>query len=425
MHSLTTHDLNLRGADQRTNQADDSHFARQRLRRLALVVLALCPLLVAGASQVVHALAYQDSDFSNFWLAARMQWTNQDPYSPTEWIAARQQLAAEWLPEDIYTYPLPLALLQAPLGLLPLDQAYIVWMAFSAVMLGVTLCLIVFLDWRPATKHYLFPLIAGLVLFRPVWVTLRNGQVSGLMLFDVRLVVICWEERRSWLGGLLLALLGLKPTLGLPLLILVTVWLVVRRHWRAVGGLVLGGGLLLLVAQIQNPRWIMALLGIGSNKLAVTIGYSPTLWGLAGTLCGHLPGCSLIGGGLAVALLVGLAIFLAYARPARQPMQMFCLYIPLALLIMPYDWAYDQVLLVIPLVYATMQFAYGGFKYLGTALVFICVDILAIMLLLAAVSTGEDTLSAAIPLAVFCLAVWAWRVSVRTSAPSLAPVNQP
>ena len=354
-----------------------------------------------------------------------MQWTRQDPYSPTQWLGGHVQFHSDWISNPIYPYPLPLAMVQAPLGLLPLDRAYIVWMALSAVLLAVSLFLIMFLDWHPAAKHYVLPLAAGLVLFRPVWVTLRNGQVSGLLLFVVGLVVICWEERRWWLGGLLLALVGLKPTLGLPLLSLVTVWLVAQGHWRALGGLILGGGLLLLVAQIQNPRWIVALFGIGSNKLALTFGYSPTLWGLTGTLCGHVQECSLIGGGLAVVLLVGLGVFLGHARRAIRPVQMFSLYVPLALLIMPYGWAYDQVLLVIPLVYVTLQLAYSGFKYLGTALVFICVDILAIMLLLAAVSTGEDTLSAAIPLVVFGLAVWAWRVSARRSAPSLAPVNQP
>jgi hypothetical protein len=306
------------------------------------------------------------------------------------------------------------------LGLLPLDRAYVVWVSLSVVLLGVSLFLIMFLDWQPASKHYVLPLVAGLVVFRPAWVTLRNGQVSALLLFVLCLVILCWEERRWRLGGLWLALLGLRPTLGLPLLGLVSVWLIARRHWQALGGLALGGVLLLLVAQLQNPRWVAAVLDIGSTKLGETFGYSPTLWGLAGLLCGHVRGCTvMVGGGLVTALFVGAGVFLVNSGPALRPVQLFCLCIPLALVAMPYGWAYDQVLLIMPLAHVTMQLARRGGRYLGTALIFFSVDVLAILLLVVAIARDEDTLSALVPLLVFGLVAWVWRLTARPAASPL------
>jgi hypothetical protein len=78
---------------------------------------------------------------------------------------------------------------------------------------------------------------------------------------------------------------------------------------------------------------------------------------------------------------------------------------------MPYGWAYDQVLLIVPLALVTLAAARMGFPYLAGALLFIAVDVLAIGLLLLATSTGEDTWSALVPLTAWGLMMWAWRLN--------------
>jgi hypothetical protein len=74
---------------------------RPRIARLALALVAACPLIVWGAGRVVYALNYRASDFFTLWLAARMQWTGQDPYSAADWLAGHQQFAVDWIPNAI------------------------------------------------------------------------------------------------------------------------------------------------------------------------------------------------------------------------------------------------------------------------------------------------------------------------------------
>jgi hypothetical protein len=68
-----------------------SAIVRQRVWRLGLALTALCPLVVLGASRFVYSLIYRDSDFFTFWLAARMQWMGQDPYTPAQWLGGHAQ----------------------------------------------------------------------------------------------------------------------------------------------------------------------------------------------------------------------------------------------------------------------------------------------------------------------------------------------
>lgn len=396
--------------------------ARARVGRLALALLALCPLLVWSAARLVYALNYRASDFFTFWLAARMQWTGQDPYSPADWLAGHQQFAADWIPNALYPYPLPLALLLAPLGLLPLDRAYIVWISLALVLMVTAVMLVLLLDWQPRSKHYVVPLLIGLLLFRPVWVSLRNGQLGGLLVFVVALAACCWEQRRWLAGGLVLALLALKPTFGFPVLGLGLLWLAARRQWAGAAGIAVSGAALLLIAQLQNAQWLSRFLGVGQAKLGETFGYSPTLWGLAGAACGHTLTCTLAAGGLlAGGLLLATGFVLTASRARPGPLLALSLSLPAALLVMPYGWAYDQALLLVPLAVATLAAARAGFPYLVSALLFFAVDLLAIALLLLAAATGEDTWSALVPLVVWVLALWA----ARRPAGELRPLEPP
>ena len=211
----------------------DATRLRRRWLGLGLAVLALCPVVVALASRVVYALDYIDSDFFAYWLAGYMNWSGQNPYLSQQYLAARRSFGATWMPDAIFPYPLPLATLLAPIGLLRLDVAYIVWIAASLVLMVVALFMIVFREDDARLKHYVLPLVAGLLVFRPVWVTLRDGQLGGPMLFLLALSACLWEERRWLAGGLVAGLIVLKPTLGLPILAFVLLWLVSERRWRA------------------------------------------------------------------------------------------------------------------------------------------------------------------------------------------------
>jgi len=80
------------------------------------------------------------------------------------------------------------------------------------------------------------------------------------------------------------------------------------------------------------------------------------------------------------------------------------------LLITPYLWAYDQILLILPLAVVVMGMAESGIGYLRAALIPLGISVLALGLLFLAGSFGSDVWSAVVPLAILALVVWRIRV---------------
>ena len=119
------------------------------------MVLAACPLLVLAAARIVYTLAYRDSEFFTFWRPAH-ELDRPGPYVSEQWLGQRHELGPPGFPTPV-PYPLPLATLLAPLGLLRLDVAYIVWVAVSLVLLVVGMFVILLRRPEPRLKHYLSP----------------------------------------------------------------------------------------------------------------------------------------------------------------------------------------------------------------------------------------------------------------------------
>ena len=88
-----------------------------------IILAAFIPLFGISAWIIVSALDYQNSDFFTFWLAGRLLSNAQNPYNSGLWLEGHRLYGAEWVPNSILPYPLPLALITLPLGLYPLKTA--------------------------------------------------------------------------------------------------------------------------------------------------------------------------------------------------------------------------------------------------------------------------------------------------------------
>ena len=202
-----------------------------------------------------------------------------------------------------------------------------------------------------AHKKYVLPILAGIFLFRPVILTLFHGQLGALFLLILVLMMMLWEKQQWFLGGLLLPLLGLKPSFGLLIGVLLGVWLVLRQKWTALAGALAASLGLCVLGWLYNPYWISEFITIGSGKLGKTFGYSPTVWGVSGQLCSQTRECTLIIGGVIGGMCLIIYLFFIFRSPGnRRPALVMSLAIPVALLVTPYGWAYDQILLIIPIV---------------------------------------------------------------------------
>jgi hypothetical protein len=155
---------------------------------------------------------------------------------------------------------------------------------------------------------------------------------------------------------------------------------------------------------MKYPHWLEGSLAVGDTKLFNTFGYHPNLWGLAGMLCQHELACTLTAGGLFVLLLLGVAV-LAYARLScrDEPIVALGVIFPLALMSTPYMWAYDQILLIVPILAITIILYRRGSPYLLTATFPLLMACLALALLAVDLWVGTDVPGVILSLVCFAL----------------------
>ena len=395
-------------------------------RRLLLTFLALCPFAFAFATYLAMSLGSARGDFFTFWLAGRMSWVNQNPYSAGQWVTAYGQYGETWVPNPVFLYPLPLAILLAPLGLIPLNQAYLVWTVISQT--SVVLSLFLLLRSRPiaGSSALVFPLLIGAFLFRPFIVTLLNGQLGALLLLELALTAYLWERKRWVLGGAVLALASLKPTLGLPVIGLSALWLFGSRRWSAIGSMATSALLILSIGWIWDLSWISEFLRSGGRKLAETLGYSPTIWGLSNTICTDGRACLFgVGGFIGIVVVAGVAWVLFGKRPNLRPSLVLSIAVSAALLVTPYVWVYDQVLLLLPIAVVSIELVERKCAYVVAASIMLLVDILALLLLQVATRVGADVWGGALPGVVLCMVLILAFRTARDERKGWFPASQP
>ena len=100
-----------------------------------LLIPVLVVVFVFFVILVINQVDYPNSDFFTFWLSGRLFSLGENPYDRQVWIGGHHQFGATWIPNATFIYPMPITLLFAPLGLLPLPQAFIIWVILSLCMI--------------------------------------------------------------------------------------------------------------------------------------------------------------------------------------------------------------------------------------------------------------------------------------------------
>ena len=160
-------------------------------------------------------------------------------------------------------------------------------------------------------------------------------------------------------------------------------------------------------ASCRILHWISAYWGIGNNKLAETFGGSPTVWGLGALISHNQITATLIIGGLAgLLILFGFLRVLVRSHATLRPVSVLALAVCVTLLVTPYTWTYDQLLLILPLTTAILAMDRRGVRFLLTASVFLGIDVLAVILLIFDTMLQVEILNVLVPLAVFGLCLW-------------------
>jgi hypothetical protein len=257
--------------------------------------------------------------------------------------------------------------------------------------------------WKYERKiAYVVPILFGMVIFRPIIVTIRNGQIVSLIFFLTVLGMLLYFKNFPFLAGLVITGLILKPSLGLPVLGGLGLFFLFAKGFKELGGLAAGMVLWLGTGFFFDPKWIVRFLGIGSEVLNVRWTGAPTVWGVSDYFCQGHQLCTNIFSITGIVIFLALFIFLVWrTRHDLFAAVSICVIIPLV--ISPYAWGYDQILLVIPILYLIGRAAASGLPFLVGGIIFVGISALSFVFVIFAIPIERDLYSFLLPVGLFAV----------------------
>lgn len=326
-------------------------------KRTLAVVLAVVALLTAD-SAAIHALfsrqgAFVIWDFQPIHAAAQAVLRGQDPYS--EQVTRQIQLEAYGRSprpgEDVhaFAYPLYVALLALPFGLLPLSWAQAAWLAVLQVLaiLGIALTTLMW-AWPKAGRGRLGIVLWSLAFYPLVWSFLL-GQLAIPAFAMLALAGWAILQHRDWVAGVTLGLSLIKPQVTFLLVPSILVWSLAKRRLKLALSLTLTVAVLLIAPFLVLPTWINEF----SQRLGEYADYSPFLPPVELALNKCCPGAAHWLHPLAVSALVVLAGAYWWRATGKTGTEhfpwAFGATLIISMLISPQIAIVNQVVLLIPL----------------------------------------------------------------------------
>jgi hypothetical protein len=273
-------------------------------------------------------------------------------------LAAVEALAvkASGIPADKFflarfPYPPWYALSTFYLGLLPAKAAGTLWFELNLIMLFLSVWLLTN-GWPPRWRLIAFPLA---LFFLPVLGALSVGQYDFPVLLGASLIIYALRKENVGLTTLGTVLLTFKPHIGALILLSVLIYLFAGRSSfgrRATRSILLAGVFLFMIGFVADPAWPVSypkmLLNYQAegNVTACSECASLPVWLSRWFLDGSLAKATLIAGGSLIALAAVVSIKRNVLLKSPELLITFTLLI--TLLISPYLYNYDFILLLVP-----------------------------------------------------------------------------
>jgi len=337
---------------------------------------------------------YHSSNFLKFWVAGHMILTGQNPYDANQWYEEHLKVGATQVPDKIFLYLLPQAYFLVPLALIPISESFIIWGIISQAIIAATCFILLNQFIKPERNRLFLPLVFFLLFFGPIYLSLQVGSIGAIALAVLMVAVLMLERKKSFLAGIVLSILILKPSQGLPIIFLGGCWFLFKRDWKVIFGMGSGGLILLLSGLMVDPHWIQKFLNNSRVVSDRTLGLQSNIYGFAYLGCNKDIKCMGITGtiGLIILLVLG-GYYLWRNREWLTTWEAIDIIVPLGFVSTIYLWSYDQLLYIFPIIWITAKLVERTKSYLIAFLFLLGLDILSFAALLALAKTHEDLLS--------------------------------
>ena len=318
-----------------------------------LVTLALLAAMFQWrATQNFSRKNYYSSNFFVFWLSGRLLLEGESPYDAAHWASGHEIYGSVTPREPTFLYPLPLAVFLTPLGLVSVAHAYFIWQWLGQAAIAIVVYFLLKRWNTSAHNRLLAPIMLFLLFFGPIYLSLQIGSLGPLTLLCIFGALYFLDTDRLILAGLLLSLTMFKPSQGVPILFLLGLVFLMKRQWKAIFGILLGGSLLLLIGLAIDPDWVSVFLNSSQAAFDRRLGVQSNVWSFSYLACNGNNSCyTALGTAGMLVLLVGCAFYLWRNHQQLTYWQIFNLVLPVSFIATLYLWAYDQILYVLPLVW--------------------------------------------------------------------------
>ena len=279
-------------------------------------------------------------DFTNLWYGGRLALEGQTEnlFNLEAYRAGLRTLFTPYIENSEWSYPPTFLLIGAPLALLPLYSAYVLW---TVGTLGVLSLLLrrAGLPLLGCAMIWISPGAMNNVLFG------HNGALTSFLLFGGLLAA----RRRPMLAGLCFAALTIKPHLGL----LVPVCLIAAGAWRAISWTAFFAVLMAIVTALFFGASVWVGFFTTTQPLMQAIMEAPPGQGYHANAATVFVSARWLGLGVTAAYLVQALVTLTAAIAAWRmwktasgdPLLRASATAVLALLATPYGYSYDMVML--------------------------------------------------------------------------------
>ncbi|HEV2011282.1 MAG TPA: glycosyltransferase family 87 protein [Candidatus Limnocylindria bacterium] len=364
---------------------------------LGVIAIAASVALVVLGAIGVPATAYRDGDFLQFWIQPQALFEGASPYDPAWWAAIHGRVGGRALFAEA-VYPPYDAFAFLPLALVPLSYAAALWLVAQLVAVAAVA---VGLARRISDRAGQGVFLAVVVSFQPLWLLVVGGNVTGFLFAALGGAYLAALDRRFFRCGALLGLLVVKPH---PFVFLAVAVLVcaerAERRALGLGALATAGplvGVTLLLRPSWYAEWLPAALGLQAAP-----GSNATVWTIGRLIGIEAPLLPLIGGVVALALIVAFGV---WSRRTRRSLALaIAVAIPVSLAVPPHGWSYDQLQLLIPLAVLVDRIGGGSpTRRAARAALVLGASALPWLLYLVAFRRGGEELSVITSLAVFAL----------------------
>jgi hypothetical protein len=388
---------------------------RDDLAYAAGVALGAALLLASGYANRSPDIVMHN-DYAAVWGGSRTLLDGATPYDPAAFVATITRYGTEHPPGyNFYTYPGWVAVAFVPFALLPVPVGSAIW-TIGGIVAAIVALRLLLRQWCPGVP--VIHTLAGLTLLasQPARLTVLLGQ-WGFLLLAASAAAAAWlASARAARAGASAALFLAKPQLFVGAALGLAAAAVARGHGRRFLIAALGvTAIAVVISLIVLPGWPAGWRGTVPGVLLLDPPQTTTTFALLYGLVGRA-GMSIAVGVVALAAILALQF-----RPESDAW--LAMWLALSPVAAVYEWSYDHVLLVVPLVIAT-GVALRRSRRVAVAAVLawaLLLDVGTTTLAVIAARRDSESYSAVIPLIAFALVtllVWPERRS--RSAPARA-----